>query len=385
MLSLHVRNPFVNNLGDWLLVHLLFWGMFLPLGARYSIDSRLKPAVQKIPVYALSIATLAVILQICLVYFLSVTHKSSPVWHTDGTAIQFALNLDRITSVLGQSLLMLPDSWLKFMTFATLVLERWGPVLVFFPWFVGPLRTGIVSLFISFHLALALVFELGMFPYICMAGWVLLLPDWFWGRIKALSDVWYAGLLNRMTFLEKMVNRYAQFQKRKIKVIPGIAESMISVFFLFCMLLSSMLYGGVMDVAFYDNIYSRVEPVVNTLNLRQRWDMFSPSPPTSDGWFVVVGYTGEGRAVNLFNPDAGVSWSRPASIAQTYKNQRWRKYLEWVMTKGGPYEESFVDYCEIYGANPGLPYKIGKVRVYFMEERTSEDLVASTIKRKQLR
>ena len=26
MLSLHIRNPFVNNLGDWLLVDLLFWG-----------------------------------------------------------------------------------------------------------------------------------------------------------------------------------------------------------------------------------------------------------------------------------------------------------------------------------------------------------------------
>ena len=31
MLSLHVRNPFVNNLGDWILIDLLFWGMFLPI------------------------------------------------------------------------------------------------------------------------------------------------------------------------------------------------------------------------------------------------------------------------------------------------------------------------------------------------------------------
>lgn len=384
MLSLHVRNPFVNNLGDWLLVNLLFWGMFLPLGARFSIDNQLKPAGQKIPVYSLSIATLAVILQMCLVYFLSVTHKISPVWHTEGTAIQFALNLDRITSGLGQSLLMLPESWLQFMTFSTLFLERWGPVLVFFPWFIGPCRTGVACLFISFHIGLALFFELGLFPYICMAGWVLLLPAWYWDRIKAVGD-WSSFLSEKVFVPEDLLIRLKQLATREIRVIPGITESLLSVFFLFCMLLSSMLYGGVMDVAFYDSIYSRVEPVVHTLNMRQRWDMFSPSPPTTDGWFVVVGYAEDGQAVNLFSPEDAVSWSRPASIAETYRNQRWRKYLEWVMTKGGPYEKSFVAYCESYGANPGSSNEVEEVAVYFMQERTLEDLVAANVIRRQLK
>ena len=132
--------------------------MFLPLGAKFSIDGQLKPTSQKLPVRVVSIATLAILIQICLVYFLSVDRKISPVWHTEGTAIEYALNLDRIVSEKGRLLLALPKSWLQFLTFATLWLERWGPVILFFPLFLGPIRTFVASTFMGFHLILAISF-----------------------------------------------------------------------------------------------------------------------------------------------------------------------------------------------------------------------------------
>ena len=42
LMSLHARNPMILQGGDALLRLLLFWGMFLPLGARWSVDGLLR-------------------------------------------------------------------------------------------------------------------------------------------------------------------------------------------------------------------------------------------------------------------------------------------------------------------------------------------------------
>jgi hypothetical protein len=64
-----------------------------------------------------------------------------------------------------------------------------------------------------------------------------------------------------------------------------------------------------------------------TFDWDQRWDMFAPSPLTYDGWYVIEGKLRDGRRVNVLHPDQPVSYAQPASIADQYKNERWRKYL----------------------------------------------------------
>lgn len=64
-----------------------------------------------------------------------------------------------------------------------------------------------------------------------------------------------------------------------------------------------------------------------TLGLDQRWDMFAPNPLTYDGWYVIEGHLRDGRTVNVMNPDRPLTFTQPASIADQYKNERWRKYL----------------------------------------------------------
>ena len=50
LVSLHARNPFIVNAGDVLLRVVLFWSIFLPLGAVWSIDHRYRPqAIPKNP------------------------------------------------------------------------------------------------------------------------------------------------------------------------------------------------------------------------------------------------------------------------------------------------------------------------------------------------
>jgi hypothetical protein len=71
------------------------------------------------------------------------------------------------------------------------------------------------------------------------------------------------------------------------------------------------------------------------LGLRQQWSMFAPRPTTTTSWLVIPGTLRDGRQVDLFeaivyrDPSRAkeVSWERPPSIADRYKNHHWRKYL----------------------------------------------------------
>jgi predicted DCC family thiol-disulfide oxidoreductase YuxK len=64
-----------------------------------------------------------------------------------------------------------------------------------------------------------------------------------------------------------------------------------------------------------------------TLGLDQKWDMFAPNPLTYDGWYVIEGQLRDGRHVNVLHPAEPVTYAQPASIADQYRDERWRKYL----------------------------------------------------------
>jgi hypothetical protein len=69
------------------------------------------------------------------------------------------------------------------------------------------------------------------------------------------------------------------------------------------------------------------EKLAITLDLDQQWEMFAPYPLTYDGWYVIQGHLRDGSETNLLHPEQPVSFDQPASIADQYKNERWRKYL----------------------------------------------------------
>ena len=185
LLSVHGRNPLVLQGGDTLFRLLLFWGMFLPLGARSSLDAmRERPRLQGRK-NALSAATVALILQICFMYWFSAAWKSDPAWRTEGTAVYYALSLDEFATRIGRFLLMFP-LLLKLLTFATLALEAFGPALLFVPVFNGRLRLLVVGMFLFFHAGLQLCMTLGLFPLICGVAWLALLPGCFWDWVTRM-------------------------------------------------------------------------------------------------------------------------------------------------------------------------------------------------------
>ncbi|QZX99423.1 hypothetical protein [Halobaculum rubrum] len=64
-----------------------------------------------------------------------------------------------------------------------------------------------------------------------------------------------------------------------------------------------------------------------------RWDMFAPSPPTEDVWYVAVGRLESGEKVDVIH-GGDPSLQRSDRRWSTYPSARWRKYLEVVRWTG---------------------------------------------------
>lgn len=180
VLSIQWRNPLVGGADGPLLRLMLFWAMFLPLGAYWSVDRALKGGAVRLSTRFLSLATVGLFMQIAFVYWFTAALKSGPEWRVDGTALYYALSLDQISTPLGRYLLNFPDS-LAVMTFATFGLEALGPFLLFCPFFTGPVRTAAVVAFVGLHFGIWLTMDIGIFPWISAFCMVCFLPTWFWG------------------------------------------------------------------------------------------------------------------------------------------------------------------------------------------------------------
>lgn len=179
--SLCTRNPYILHGGDTLLKMLLFWGMFVPWGTRYSVDSALNPATRSLPKSAFSVGTVALLLQIALVYFFSGVLKNGLEWRHDFTAILYTLKAPDYALPLGVWMTSYPG-WLKVLTAATLVLEMAGALLLFCPFRTKTVRFFVILAFFFLQVGLALTMRLGLFPVISMAAFLPFVSSSFWDR-----------------------------------------------------------------------------------------------------------------------------------------------------------------------------------------------------------
>ena len=189
LVSLHFRAPMLTQGGDMLLVAMLFWSLFLPLGARYSVDATLVRSRSAQPTLAnhsngyLSVATVAVLLQAMAVYFFSAWLKTGPEWQVDGTAIYYALHLDDMNTWFAQQ-------WRDWhavtvpLTHYVWWLELLGPVLIFCPWFNSTFRYVFFLAFVSLEVGFLLNLQIGLFPLVSITSLLLFLPTSFWDRLQ---------------------------------------------------------------------------------------------------------------------------------------------------------------------------------------------------------
>ncbi len=190
LLSLQNRNPQILSAGDSLILLLSFWSMFLPLGARYSVDAALDRQPGPVRNSYFTVATLALLIQGASMYLFGALLKSDAQWIPDGPAVYYALQLDYMVTPFGLWLRQFPDL-LQGLTFSVWWLEIVGPILIFSPIFHRTFRTLCLGAFITLNLGLFLCLELGLFPLVSLVMNLAFVPGWMWDRM--------AGAIGRST------------------------------------------------------------------------------------------------------------------------------------------------------------------------------------------
>jgi hypothetical protein len=322
MVSLQGRNPLVLSAGDTLLRLCLFWGMFLPLGNRFSFDTRRVPRAS--PSDVLSAGTIAYVFQLCFMYWFSAALKTGAPW-SDGTALYYALHVDFFAK--PGALWLRELTWiLPTLTYAALYWERIGPALLFVPVWNDRFRLLTIAGFGVFHLSIFKMFAIGVFPMLCIVAWLPIVPGavWAWLAHRAARHDSATGSPPSPPAGPASAT-LAVDRPRSMRAITARCTTT-------ALAASALLYVLAWNLRTLDS--ERVAPyfpvrwnlIADLVRLDQHWSMFSPAPPTRDGWYVLTGTLESGEDIDL---DTGrpPAWSKPPLVVATVPNRRWGKYL----------------------------------------------------------
>jgi hypothetical protein len=169
--------------GDMLFRIFLFFSLFLPMNARYSMDHAIDAKKVEGNEF-LSVFTSLWIIQIFLLYFFTFLYKWAPVYHTSFEAVWYMLQLDIFTTPVGKWLGQYYEAT-RVLSFSSYALEIIGPLLLIVPFKRDLFRGAAVVSFWCFHLGIALTLHLGNFVPICLILWVGLIPTMWWNYLEA--------------------------------------------------------------------------------------------------------------------------------------------------------------------------------------------------------
>lgn len=362
LLSLHTRNPMVLNGGDVLFRMLLFWGMFLPLGERWSVDAR---RIDRTRSSAATVATMAVLLQMVLVYATNAGHKAGGELWLNGEAIVYVFSLDQFTILLGNHLAELYPL-LRAMAYVWLLLLVLSPLLVLL---TGIPRAILASLFAGMHLGMLVTMRLDLFPLIVVAGLVPFYPPVVWDAVAAqASRLGVAPALGRWAERVERVRPDSRAPRLTAPdLVGGLARgralfsTVLPLLFLVLVVLSNAQAVG------YATVPDRAEPALDATGTEQRWKMFAPDPLRIDGWYVVPGKLENGSRVDVLHGSA-VTWDRPANVEDTYPTARWRKYLSNVWSGGNTNHRSYLGAYLCNRWNGQHETEVDTLTIYYMSQ-----------------
>ncbi len=313
------RNPLINSGGDHLLRYLLFWSMFVPLGAVASIDERSKerrgavtPRDRRALIVTGGVAGLK--LQIVSVYLFAGLHKlQAPAWHS-GVAVTRALQMYTRSTPFGLWLLAFPNA-LAFATHIIPWLQVIGAVLLLVPFRSGLPSTLIVSGFTIFQLMLAFTIVLGNFQQVCILMMIPLLPPWFWDR-------WTNGTTASRSISESISRQSPTKGARAVQGVVGVIAA-----YVFAM--NAGQYVAEQIAPGHATLPGRPERIGSVLGLDQSWRLFLlPEIDRQFGWIVARGTLANGARIDLLSNRPESEWNIPPRFSpMRFFDWRERLYL----------------------------------------------------------
>lgn len=299
-LSVVRRTLPATNAGDAWLVTLLFWAMFLPLGAVWSLDAaRRRGSRSATDGGTASIATAAFMLQVLVVYLSAGLAKWNDSWFS-GEAVRRALSIHDHGTNLGTWIAN--ADWLaRPLTWGVIGMELLLPPL--FLLVPRPrVRLVVAALFILFHVAIHVTMSVGLFAAIGVAAWLALLPGSAWSAAPpggAAADD--PGRLSAPA-----------------ATVCGVLLSLAGL---------GLLHG----VTPWRGrpLPTAVRTPLNLAGLTQDWGMFGFVYPTEQ-WAVAPALLADGRRIDLLRRGLEPTDDQPQGGFTSLPNHRWHK-LAWLL------------------------------------------------------
>lgn len=323
--SLLYRNPYVTDGGDVFASKLLLWSVFLPLGARASLDARRAPERSDAGPFVLSAATLGLLADFVYLYVGAAFVKSGPEWRWSGGAIEQVLGQSYWLRPAGERLAAHP-ALVRLLTPVVPLYEAVAPLLLFVPARRGALRCGVILSFWLFQLSLGLCIQLNLFPFFASVATLALLPGRLWDRL---------GFAESGT---------------RIRREPAWRDACAGL----------ALAGLALGVARVGPLPRPLAQALDWAELSHRWTMYA-TPPRQDFRFALRGTLADGAAPSLLETPGTAAWERARAAHASY---RLKYFLQKAMSRAPLLDTYAAFVCRAWNEGSEPARRLLEVRVF---------------------
>jgi hypothetical protein len=354
LVSLYVRNPFVLNGGDTMLLVALLVGSMLPLGARFSVDALGRDDVPTETVH--SVVGAAPLVFLVVIYSSNAVLRYRGELWMSGDAVRSVFSLESVTVLFGPHLAEMPTVlfiinwvWVGMLT-----------VSVFLLVLTGWLRAVLTGAFVVAHLGMALTLRLGTFPFVVIALLLLFLPSVFWERferrLRAPSRRLGSSIPERVAVTSRT--------RLSPETARGVLRRSAPVVAVVLLVTVSFWQGAALGYVEAPGDGAGTHPE------NYAWKMYSPTPPQTDGWYVVPTELASGERVDAFHRKP-VDWDAPPDLADAYPTTMWFRYLTEMRHSPEVQRRAFAEY--VCGTASERYGEVLSVEVYYVEREVVLD------------
>jgi len=347
--SIQMRNWDLLHGADSVVRMLLFWSLFLPLGARLSLDSR-RASLPLRESSILSVASAALLLQFMFLFVIAGIHKFGPEWRVDGTAIGMVMRGDYARHPFADWALHFPGV-LRALSLGTVPFEVLVPPLIFFPFRTAYFRMFVFTAYLVFQLGLWFGMTIYLFNYVIFASSLALLPTLFW---------------------DKLAVRWPRLRGPE----PGPADEIFAPSrhgfgFHFAQVTSAVFLAYSFLAALHSvgwmNVSASIRGAGKFFGQTQHWHLYAPAPPWWDPRYEMPGLLRDGTILDLQQAHEDEGWSEVPRMLGTF---RMRRYLDMRVRppKPGPTERAYLGWiCAQWNATHTGDRRLERVRMLFTQ------------------
>ncbi len=317
VVSLDFRMPLATSYADILFRHLLFWGMFLPLGRRFSLDA-IRSETPAAKTYT-GLAGAFVLIQMVAMYVANGSHKIP--WRKEwlsGQSLYGILHYDSISWLLGPYIRDFP-LLVQLGSVKWYILMLAAPMLLLF---AGRARYFAATLYVGGHLFMASTVRIGAFPFVALMGLALFYQPRAWADGRWVAERF--GFVSGFETVQARGTAYGErldgrLPRATLPETPGIERlrapatvlvtAIVVVSGVFVVVPTLATVGAIDDEATVP-LADRVESVQSNVRLDQPPWRFYQGPMGSDEYYVFAGMRSDGEVVDAYN-DRPMAWDRP--------------------------------------------------------------------------